>query len=466
MNVSQRREYDSLGEISVPENSLYGASTARALENFPISGQRVDLRIIHAYGSIKRAAAGANLELGNLSKENTRLIREAATEVSSGKLDGHFVVDVYQTGSGTSTNMNVNEVIANRCSEMADEAPGSKRPVHPNDHVNCGQSSNDTFPTALHLAVALALRDELLPSLELLEKALATKAEEFHVVLKIGRTHLMDATPIRLGQEFGGYRRQLEMARDRTRAALDGLMELPLGGTAVGTGINTHPDFARKTIAALAEESGLLLREAADHFEAQASKDALVEAHGQLTTTATAFFKIANDLRLMGSGPRCGLGELSLPAIQPGSSIMPGKVNPVMCESLTMVAARVFGNDTTVKWCGANGQLELNAFMPLLGNTVLESVTLLANGCRAFASKCVSGITANDSRCQELIELSLSMATSLVPLIGYDRAAEIAKESHRTGITVRELCERRREELGISTRELEKALDPSSMAGD
>lgn len=466
MNDSRRSERDSLGEVLVPEHALYGASTQRALENFPISGQRVDLRIIHAYGSIKRAAAEANLELGNLVEENARLIREAAGEVSSGKLDDHFMVDVYQTGSGTSTNMNVNEVIANRCSEMVGEVLGSKRPVHPNDHVNCGQSSNDTFPTALHLAVVLALRDELIPSLELLEKTLATKAEEFHEVLKIGRTHLMDATPIRLGQEFGGYRRQLEKSLGRTHAALDCLMELPLGGTAVGTGINTHPDFAAKAIAILARETNLPFREAADHFEAQASRDALVEAHGQLATLATGLFKIANDIRLLGSGPRCGLGELSLPAVQPGSSIMPGKVNPVMCESLTMVAARVFGNDTTVKWCGANGHLELNAFMPLLGNTVLESATLLANACRAFATKCVSGITANEDRCRELIELSLSMTTSLVPLIGYDRAVEIAKESHRTGITVRELSESKRAKLGITAKALEAALDPSSMAGN
>ncbi len=453
-----RLEHDSMGDLAVPAEALYGASTQRAVENFPISGQTMDPAIIHAYGLIKEAAAQANARLGELPQDSAQAIAAAAREVSEGKHDEHFPVDVYQTGSGTSTNMNANEVIATLCRNAGTD-------VHPNDHVNLGQSSNDTFPTALHLAACLQLRDTLIPAMEILQKSLEKKAAEFHDVLKIGRTHLMDAVPMRLGQEFSGYAKQAERGIDRCHKAIKALLELPLGGTAIGTGLNRHEKFPETAIALLNERTGLECHRAENPFEAQAARDALIEAHGQLNAIATSLFKIANDIRLLGSGPRCSIGEISLPAIQPGSSIMPGKVNPVLCESLTMVAARVFGNQTTVTFCGANGQFELNTFMPLLGQTVLESIRLLASASTAFAEKCVDGITANEARCEELIEQSLSMVTSLVPLIGYEKAAAIAKESISTGKTVRHLCEQKLDELNISSDQLEAALDPATMAG-
>ena len=448
-----------MGELAVPAEALYGASTQRAVENFPISGQRMDPAIIHAYGLIKEAAAMANAKLATLPEEVAERIAQVSREVAKGVHDEHFPVDVYQTGSGTSTNMNVNEVIATLCRQRGSEN------VHPNDHVNLGQSSNDTFPTALHVSVSLSLRDVLIPALEILEKSLSAKAGEFHKVLKIGRTHLMDAVPMRLGQEFSGYAKQVERGIDRCQKAIEALLEIPLGGTAIGTGLNCHEDFPETAIARLNDLTKLEFRRAGNAFEAQAARDALVEAHGQFNTIASSLFKIANDIRLLGSGPRCSIGEIKLPAIQPGSSIMPGKVNPVLCESLTMVAARVFGNQTTVTFCGANGQFELNTFMPLLGQTVLESVRLIASASITFAEKCVNGITADEERCNELIELSLSMVTSLVPLIGYDQSAAIAKESIQTGKTVRELCAAQLENLGISADQLATALDPSSMAG-
>ena len=448
-----------MGDLAVPAEALYGASTQRAVENFPISGQTMDPAIIHAYGLIKEAAALANAKLGELPQDVAEAIAAAAREVSSGKHDAHFPVDVYQTGSGTSTNMNANEVIATLCRNAGIDA-------HPNDHINLAQSSNDTFPTALHLAACLQLRDTLIPALEILKKSLEKKSTEFHDVLKIGRTHLMDAVPMRLGQEFSGYAKQAERGTDRCHKAIKALLELPLGGTAIGTGLNRHEKFPETAIALLNERTGLECHRAGNPFEAQAARDALIEAHGQLNAIATSLFKIANDIRLLGSGPRCSIGEISLPAIQPGSSIMPGKVNPVLCESLTMVAARVFGNQTTVTFCGANGQFELNTFMPLLGQTVLESIRLLASASTAFAEKCVDGITANEGRCEELIELSLSMITSLVPLIGYEKAAAIAKESIKTGRTVRQLCESKLEELAITSCQLETALDPARMAGE
>ena len=355
-----RLEHDSMGDLAVPADALFGASTQRAVENFKISGQTMDPAIIHAYGLIKEAAAFANAKLGELPQDLADAIAAAAREVSEGKHDAHFPVDVYQTGSGTSTNMNANEVIATLCRRSGTD-------VHPNDHVNLGQSSNDTFPTALHLAACLQLRDTLIPALETLQKSLKKKTEEFHDVLKIGRTHLMDAVPMRLGQEFSGYAKQAERGIDRCHKAIKALLELPLGGTAIGTGLNRHEKFPETAIALLNERAGLECHRAENPFEAQAARDALVEAHGQLNAIATSLFKIANDIRLLGSGPRCSIGEISLPAIQPGSSIMPGKVNPVLCEALTMVAARVFGNQTTVTFCGANGQFELNTFMPLLG---------------------------------------------------------------------------------------------------
>jgi len=455
-----RIEKDTMGEMEVPASALYGASTQRAVLNFPVSGEPVESGMVRAYGLVKWAAARVNGELGHVDKDKTELIEKAALEVYEGKLDQHFPVDVYQTGSGTSTNMNANEVIANRCSEIAGEAIGSKKPIHPNDHVNQGQSSNDTFPTAMHISVGVALKEDLFPALEGLQKSLAQKAEAFHDVLKIGRTHLMDATPVRLGQEFGGYAKQLELSIDRAHKALKAIHPLALGGTAVGTGLNCHPDFPAKAIALIAEKTGIEFREAEDHFEAQASKDALVEAHGQLKTIAASLFKIANDIRLLGSGPRCGVGEITLPSTQPGSSIMPGKVNPVMSEAVTMVASRVFGNDVTVNFAGANGHFELNVFMPVMAKAILESIRLLANVSRIFDEKCVQGIEANEERCKELIEWSMSMVTSLAPLIGYEVAAKIAKESVATGKTVRQLCE---EMEVLPADELTAALDPSTM---
>ena len=455
----KRTERDSMGEMEVPAGALYGASTQRAVLNFPISGTRLPLPLIHAYGLIKKAAAETNAELGLLDPALAAKIAEAAAEIAAGKHDAQFPVDIYQTGSGTSTNTNVNEVIARRCAQLAVT-------VHPNDHVNLGQSSNDTFPTAIHLAAALAIRNHLIPALERLATALDTQAQEFHGVLKIGRTHLMDATPVRLGQEFGGWARQVRLAVLRAWKAMEALQELPLGGTAVGSGLNAHPEFAGKSITRLVETTGIPFREAENHFEAQAAKDACVEAHGQLATIAVSLHKIASDVRLLASGPRCGLGEIRLPATQPGSSIMPGKVNPVMAEAVTMVAARVAGNQTTLAWCGAGGFLELNVSMPLLAACLLESVGLLGNVAAAFAGRCIDGIQADEKRCNELIELSLSMVTALAPRLGYDRAAAIAKESVASGRTVREICESRLEELGLTADELAGLLDPARMSGD
>lgn len=453
-----RTEHDSMGEMQVPAEALYGASTARAVENFPISGTPLPPPLIHALARIKLAAAETNAELGLLPADLAAAIATAAGEIAAGKHDAQFPVDLYQTGSGTSSNMNVNEVIATLCRRAGTT-------VHPNDHVNLGQSSNDTFPAAIHLATALALWDDLIPAMRGLESALKAKALEFSGVLKIGRTHLMDATPVTLGQEFGGWARQAGLAASRGNKALEALMELPLGGTAVGTGLNTHPRFAELAVGRLAADTGLPFREAEDHFEAQSSKDACVEAHGQLATIAVSLHKIACDLRLLASGPRCGLGEIRLPATQPGSSIMPGKVNPVIPEAVTMIAARVAGNQTTAAWCGAGGYLELNVSMPLLAACLLESVRLLANGAKVLRGKCVEGISVDEERCRGLIELSLSMVTALAPRIGYEPAAKIAKESVATGRTVRELCEENLEELGLSKAELEELLDPARMAG-
>ncbi len=444
-----------MGEMEVPADALYGASTQRAVLNFPISGQPLPPALIHAYGLLKKAAAETNAELGLLDESLGRRIAAAAAEVAAGKHDKQFPVDIYQTGSGTSTNINANEVITHIAGEG----------VHPNDHVNLGQSSNDTFPTAIHLAAASAIRHQLVPALAKLAAALDDKAREFHDVLKIGRTHMMDATPVRLGQEFGGWARQAAQSAARATRAVDALLELPLGGTAVGTGLNAHPEFARKAIARLADATGIHFREADDHFEAQASKDGCVEAHGLLATIAVSLHKIACDIRLLGSGPRCGLGEINLPATQPGSSIMPGKVNPVMAESVTMVAARVAGNQTTVGWCGIGGFLELNVSMPLMAACLLESIQLLTNAANAFRSRCVEGIQANEERCNELIELSLSMVTALAPRIGYDRASAIAKESVTGGRTVREICESRLDDLGLTAAELTELLDPARMSG-
>ncbi len=455
----RRTAHDSMGEMEVPADALYGASTQRAVLNFPISGTRLPPRLIQALGLIKKAAAETNAELGLLEPALAAAIAGAAEEIAAGLYDDQFPVDIYQTGSGTSTNMNVNEVIASRCDQLSVA-------VHPNDHVNLGQSSNDTFPTAIHVAAAQEIRNRLVPALESLASALEIKSRAFHGVLKIGRTHLMDATPVRLGQEFGGWARQVRLGVTRAWKAVDALIELPLGGTAVGTGLNTHPDFAGKAIVRLGELTGIPFREAENHFEAQSSKDACVEAHGQLATIAVSLHKIACDVRLLASGPRCGLGEIRLPATQPGSSIMPGKVNPVMAESVTMVAARVAGNQTTVAWCGVGGFLELNVSMPLLAACLLESISLLGNAAAAFGERCVAGIQADEERCDELIELSLSMVTALAPQIGYDRAADIAKESVSSGRTVREICASRFDELGLKAEELAGLLDAARMSGD
>lgn len=457
-SANTRTEHDSMGEIQVPAAALYGASTQRARLNFPISGLGLPSQLIHAYGLIKKAAAETNAELGQLKSNLAATIAVVAAEIASGVHDDQFLVDIYQTGSGTSTNMNVNEVIANRAAQLGVV-------IHPNDHANLGQSSNDTFPTAIHLAAALALRNQLIPALEHLATALEAKSREFHPVFKIGRTHLMDATPIRLGQEFGGWARQIRLAVSRAWKALDALLELPLGGTAVGSGLNTHPDFAAKTIARLVAATGIQFREAENHFEAQAAKDSCVEAHGQLATIAVSLHKIACDLRLLASGPRCGLGEIRLPATQPGSSIMPGKMNPVIAEAVTMVAARVAGNQTSLTWCAVGGFLELNVSMPLLAACLLESIELLANVAVVFDQRCIAQIEADTQRCEELIELSFSMVTALVPHLGYDRAAAIAKQAIAGGKTVREICESQLSELGLSATELDALLAVARMSG-
>jgi len=459
-SVKTRIEKDSMGEMAVPKDALYGASTQRAVLNFPVSGYRFSRPFIRALGLIKWGAAQANHDLGLLDARRSALIVQAAEEVIEGKLDQHFPVDIFQTGSGTSTNTNANEVIANRCAQLAGKAIGSRELVHPNDHVNMGQSSNDVIPSAIHVSAAEQLQDCLLPALEKLRSALSGKAKEFHDIIKIGRTHLMDATPVRLGQEFGGYDQQVAYGKTRAEKAIEVLRELALGGTAVGTGLNRHSDFPAKVMRHLHQRTGIEFFEARDHFEAQGSKDAVVEASGQLKTIATSLFKIANDIRWLGSGPRCGIGEIRLPATQPGSSIMPGKVNPVLCESMMMVCAQVFGNDAVITWAGANGNFELNVMMPVMAHNILESIRLLGNVADAFTEKCVVGIEANEERCRELVELSMAMVTSLAPKIGYDRAAEIAKESARTGKTVREIC---REKKVLLDNDLEGALDPVAM---
>ena len=460
MASGTRVEQDSMGKMTVPARAYWGAQTQRAAENFPISGYRFGRRFIRALGLIKQAAAAVNRDLGKLDAKRAVLISKAAREVIDGKLDDHFVLDVFQTGSGTSTNMNANEVISNRAIELAGGTIGSRDPVHPNDHVNMGQSSNDVIPTAIHVAVAEALQQDLRPALEHLAEALRAKAKQFDRIIKIGRTHLQDATPVRLGQEFGGYARQAELAAVRATKAVIALRELPIGGTAVGTGINTHPEFGKRVCAALTKATGIEFVEAEDHFEAQAAKDAVCEASGQLKTIAVGLTKIANDIRMLASGPRCGIGEIKLPATQPGSSIMPGKVNPVMSEMLIQVAAQTIGNDAAITLGGRDGHYELNVMMPLMAHNLLESIRLLTNAVRVFADRCVADIEANEERCAELIEGSLAMCTTLAPLIGYDQAAAIAKEAYETGKTVRQVAQ---EKQVLPAAELDKALDPGSM---
>jgi fumarate hydratase class II len=449
-----RIEKDSLGEMKVPEDALYGAQTQRAVENFPISGQRFGRRFIEALGTIKKSAALTNVELGALDKAVADAIVEAASEVMAGRWDDQFVLDIYQTGSGTSTNMNANEVIAHRASEIL----GSK--VHPNDHVNFAQSSNDVIPTAIHVSARVAMEKELVPALDHLRKALAEKADAFDEIVKSGRTHLMDATPVRLGQEFGGYAAQVAKGIERVKRASQELAELALGGTATGTGINTNPDFPGKTIARIADETGLSFQEAENHFEAQGAKDAAVNASGALNSVATGLMKIADDIRWLGSGPTSGIHEIKVPAVQPGSSIMPGKVNPVMAEAVMMVAARVMGNHTTITVAGSRGNFELNVMMPVLAQALLESVTLLANSARAFTDRCVVGIEANEDRCQALLELNPSIATALNPYIGYDKAAVVAKTASKEHKSVREIVLR---EGLIPEDKIDDALDVRGM---
>jgi fumarate hydratase, class II len=460
--MSTRTEKDSMGEMQVPADAYYGAQTARAVENFPISDLRFPRRFIAAMGLIKWSCAEVNARLKLVDEQKKSLIQSAAQEVIEGKLDHAFVVDIFQTGSGTSTNMNTNEVIAGRANEMATGKRGGKEPVHPNDHVNMQQSSNDVIPTAIHVAAATAIKESLVPALAHLEKALGAKSKEFDSIVKIGRTHLQDATPIRLGQELSGYAAQARQSVERALRAQNALRELPLGGTAVGTGINSHPDFAAQVIEIVSQKTKITFVEATNHFEAQAAKDGVVEASGLLKTIAISLTKIANDIRWLSSGPRCGLGEISIPATQPGSSIMPGKVNPVMSEMMLMVAAQVVGNDATIALAGSGlgSSFELNVMMPVMAYNLLQCIELLARAARVFADRCVAGLAANEERCESLVEQSLAMCTSLAPLIGYDQAADIAKESFKTGKTVRQVAMERKI---LSEAELNKALDPLRM---
>jgi fumarate hydratase, class II len=456
-----RIETDSMGDVRVPAAAYYGAQTQRAIENFSISGLRFGRRSIRALGLLKKACAEVHLERKSLPLDIGAAIVQAAREVAEGVHDDQFPVDIFQTGSGTSTNMNANEVIANRAAEILGFPRGEKR-VHPNDHVNKGQSSNDVMPSVLHIAALEAIEQDLLPALEGLRNALQEKARAFDTIVKIGRTHLADAVPIRLGQEFGGYARQVAGGVSRIQGTRGRLAELALGGTAVGTGLNAEPGFAEEVIVRLAEETGLQFRPAPDRFEALAARDAAVEASGALKTVAVSLSKIANDIRWLGSGPRCGIGEIRLPDLQPGSSIMPGKVNPVMCEMLIMVSAQVIGNDAAITVGGLSGNFELNVMIPLITHNLLQSIDLLARGTAAFTSRCVTGLEADAERCREMVERSLAMCTALVPKIGYDAAAAIAKEAHRTGRTVREVA---RETKLVTDEELDRLLDPRRMTG-
>ncbi|MCA8991502.1 MAG: class II fumarate hydratase [Planctomycetaceae bacterium] len=465
-----RIEKDSMGEVQVPAKAYYGAQTQRAVENFPVSGWPLHSGLIRAMGLTKFACATANHELGKLTGtgknpldgSQVKVLLAAAKEVSQGKFDDQFPIDVFQTGSGTSSNMNCNEVIANRAIELhGGDRFAAAKPIHPNDHVNMGQSTNDTFPTAIHVAVAIAIQEDLIPALKRFAASLAAKAEAWDQIIKIGRTHLADATPLRLGQEFGGLARQLEMSVERAQRALNAVLELPVGGTAVGSGINTHPEFGGRVAKVLAEQTGIAFVEAVNHFEANAQRDGLVECHGQLKTIASTLFNVSNNIRWLGSGPRCGFYEVKLPDRQPGSSIMPGKVNPVMCESMMQVAARVMGNDGCITASGAaGGQFQLNIMMPVMGQTTLESIMLLANVSNAFVEFCSDDMEANEEACEAGVEKSLSMVTSLNPHIGYEKASALAKEAFKSGKTIRELCT---EQNILPPDVLKEALDPMSM---
>jgi fumarate hydratase class II len=457
-----RIEKDSFGPIEVPAERLWGAQTERSRRFFRISTERMPLAVVYALAAIKKAAAHVNNALGLLDAKKADAIQRAAAEVLAGKHDEEFPLAVWQTGSGTQSNMNVNEVIANRASELLGGERGQKRLVHPNDDVNMGQSSNDVFPTAMHIAAARAIHDDLLPATQALRETLAQKSKAFAAVIKIGRTHLQDATPLSLGQEFSGYVDQLDQAQAALRATLPGLYRLAIGGTAVGTGLNTHPEFARRVCAVLANETKLPFTEAPNKFAALAGHEALVFAHGGLKTLATALFKIANDVRLLASGPRSGLAELRIPENEPGSSIMPGKVNPTQAEALTMLCAQVLANDVAVNIGGASGHLELNVYKPLIIHAFLQSARLLADGARSFDEHCARGIEADAARIGELLERSLMLVTALAPHIGYDRAAEIAKKAHRGGSTLREAALA----LGyVSAQDFDRWVKPDAMIG-
>ncbi|CAJ1370028.1 unnamed protein product [Effrenium voratum] len=438
MSKPDRKESDSFGALDIPGDKYYGAQTARSLINFPIGGETMPLPLVHALGIIKQAAARVNKDQGKLAPDLAAAIDQAAGEVATGKFDDNFPLVVWQTGSGTQSNMNANEVIANRAIEILGGKIGSKTPVHPNDHCNMSQSSNDTFPTAMHISAAREIQMSLLPALAHLKAALSAKSEEWADIVKIGRTHTQDATPLTLGQEFGGYAAQIEKGIGRVGEASDGLYELAQGGTAVGTGLNTKKGFAEKFAAEVATISGLPFRTAPNKFEALAAHDAYVYAHGALNTVATSLFKIANDIRLLGSGPRSGLGELSLPENEPGSSIMPGKVNPTQCEAMTMVCAQVFGNETTMSIAGSQGHFELNVYKPVMAYAMLQSIRLLSDACISFTDRCVAGITANEDNIKALMERSLMLVTALAPAIGYDKATEIAKTAHKNGTSLRQ----------------------------
>ena len=454
-----RLESDSMGAIEVPEQHYWGAQTQRSIEYFPF-GQAMPLAVLHAFGALKAACAEVNMAKGKLSPELAALIVAAAEEVASGTLDAEFPLKVWQTGSGTQTNMNVNEVIANRAIEAAGGVLGSKSPVHPNDHVNLSQSSNDTFPAALHVAVAIELERTLLPALEALRAALAVKAEAFASIIKIGRTHLQDAVPLSLGQEFGGYGAQLDLALETIRASLPQVRQLAIGGTAVGTGLNAPAGFGEAVSARLAERLGLPFTSAPNKFQALAGHEPLAAAHGALTVLAGSLMKIANDIRWLASGPRCGLGELVIPENEPGSSIMPGKVNPTQAESLTMVAVQVMGNNTAVQLAASQGNFELNVFKPVIAHNVLESIELLAGGCTSFREHCIEGLRANESRIETLLDQSLMLVTALTPAIGYDRACAIAKHAHNHQLSLKEAAL----VLGeISAEEFDRWVQPEQM---
>jgi fumarate hydratase, class II len=465
-----RIETDSMGDVRLPAQAYYGAQTKRAVENFPISGKPLPGELIHALGLVKYAAAKANHDLGKLTgsgknrltDQHVEALLKACREVADGRFDDEFPVDVYQTGSGTSSNMNANEVIANRAIELSGgDRFAREKSIHANDHVNMGQSTNDMFPTAIHVAVASAINERLVPALSECAEALAEKSRAWQEILKIGRTHLADATPITLGQEIGGLARQMEISVERAASAAEAVLELPVGGTAVGTGINTHPGFAALVCEILAEETGIPFEEAENHFEANAQRDGLVECHALLKTIAVTLFSVANNIRWLASGPRCAFYEIKLPDRQPGSSIMPGKVNPVLCESLMQVAARVMGNDQTISVCGAaGGQFQLNIMMPVMADCVLESIRLMSHALIAFTEICLSDMEANAEACEASIERSLALVTALNPVIGYERAAALAKEAFNSGKTVRELCI---EKEVLPADELEKVLDPRKM---